>query len=388
MPSGHQDRRYWVETLNRVTRPVFSALASRRLKATMPGEIAHTSRPRDHVSHLEALGRALAGVAPWFEAEHLAPDEAACRDDLLALARESLRAACDPASPDALNFTQDRQPLVDAAFLAHGLLRAPRALWADLDSSTQALVIDALLRVRGIMPNWNNWLLFAAMVETFLHHATGQGDLLRIDYALRQHEQWYKGDGLYGDGPYFHWDYYNSYVIHPMLLEITRAMQKVHPEAAAWYPTLLQRAQRYAVIQERLIAPDGSFPVIGRSITYRVGAFQALAQVALWDLLPADLPPAQVRCALTAVIRRTLDAPGTFDPAGWLRLGLAGHQPGLAESYISTGSLYLCATGFLPLGLPPDHPFWSGDPLPWTAQRAWSGQDIPCDGAIDGFKDR
>jgi len=388
MPSGHQDRRYWVETLNRVTRPVFSALASRRLKATMPVEIAHPSRPRDHVSHLEALGRALAGVAPWFEAEHLAPDEAASRDDQLALARASLRAACDPASPDALNFTQDRQPLVDAAFLAHGLLRAPRALWADLDSSTQALVIDALLRVRGIMPNWNNWLLFAAMVETFLHHATGQGDLLRIDYALRQHEQWYKGDGLYGDGPYFHWDYYNSYVIHPMLLEITRAMQKVHPEAAAWYPTLLQRAQRYAVIQERLIAPDGSFPVIGRSITYRVGAFQALAQVALWDLLPADLPPAQVRCALTAVIRRTLDAPGTFDPAGWLRLGLAGHQPGLAESYISTGSLYLCATGFLPLGLPPDHPFWSGDPLPWTAQRAWSGQDIPCDGAIDGFKDR
>ena len=31
---------------------------------------------------------------------------------------------------------------------------------------------------------------------------------------------WYKGDGVYGDGPPFHWDYYNSFVIQPMLLNI------------------------------------------------------------------------------------------------------------------------------------------------------------------------
>jgi hypothetical protein len=43
---------------------------------------------------------------------------------------------------------------------------------------------------------------------------------MRVDYALRQHHQWYKGDGAYGDGPYFHWDYYNSFVIQPMLLDV------------------------------------------------------------------------------------------------------------------------------------------------------------------------
>ena len=119
------------------------------------------------------------------------------------------------------------------------------------------------------------------------------------------------------------------------------------------------RAKRYAEIQERLIAPDGSFPSIGRSTTYRFGAFQTLALIALRRELPEKVRPAQVRCALTAVIRKMMEAPGTFDANGWLQIGFCGHQPALAENYISTGSLYLCAAGLLPLGLPPADDFWS-----------------------------
>ena len=176
-------------------------------------------------------------------------------------------------------------------------------------------------------------------------------DAMRIDYAVRAHQQWYVGDGLYGDGPRFHWDYYNSFVIQPMLLDVLR---NIGPHATTWQPLLpdtLARARRYAAIQERLISPEGTFPVIGRSICYRTGAFQLLAQMALLGELPAPLTGASVRAALTAVMRRLLDAPGTFDDGGWLTVGFAGHQPHLGESYISTGSLYLCAAVFLPLGL-------------------------------------
>jgi len=67
------------------------------------------------------------------------------------------------------------------------------------------------------------------------------------------------------------------------------------------------------------IGPDGSFPPIGRSIAYRCGAFHALAQAALRKRLPEGVSPAQVRGALTAVIRRSIDAPETFDANGWLR---------------------------------------------------------------------
>jgi len=64
--------------------------------------------------------------------------------------------------------------------------------------------------------------MFAATVETALAIAGERWDAMRIDYAIRQHQQWYLGDGVYGDGPRFHWDYYNSFVIEPMLLDVLR----------------------------------------------------------------------------------------------------------------------------------------------------------------------
>src|SRR5262249_41075076 len=123
-------------------------------------------------------------------------------------------------------------------------------------------------------------------------------------------------------------------------------------------------------------------PAIGRSIAYRFGALQLLAQMALRQDLPKGVSPPQVRAALTAVIRRSVAAPDTFDANGWLRIGFCGHHPGIGAPHIPTGSLYLCAVGLLPLGLPPSAPFWSAPPEPWTSQRAWSGQDFPIDSAL------
>ncbi len=272
--------------------------------------------------------------------------------------------------------------MVDAAFLAQGILRAPTELWTKLDSATQRALVAALESTRAIEPPFNNWLLFSATIEAALSRKGASWDRMRVDYALRQHEQWYKGDGIYGDGPQFHWDYYNSFVIHPMLVDVVTVCA---PQSAAWQPfvePVRLRAQRYAAILERLISPEGTFPPIGRSIAYRFGAFQALAQIALQRQLPAPLMPAQVRGALTAVIRRSIEAPGTFDDQGWLRIGFCGHQPEVGESYISTGSLYLCAVGLLPLGLPEADEFWTGAPVPWTGARAWSGASFPIDKAL------
>src|SRR6266851_2810522 len=89
-----------------------------------------------------------------------------------------------------------------------------------------------------------------------------------------------------------------------------------------------------------------------KSLTYRFGAFHLLSDISLRRQLPAEVTPQQVRCALTAVMRRMIERPGTFDARGWLTIGFAGHQPGLGETYISTGSCYLCAAAWLPLGLP------------------------------------
>jgi len=281
-----------------------------------------------------------------------------------------------------MNFTRERQPLVDAAFLGEALLRAPRTLVESLEQETRRRLVAALESTRAILPGFSNWLLFSATVEAALLKLGAGWDRMRVDYALRQHAQWYKGDGVYGDGPDFHWDYYNSYVIQPMLADVLDACASESPSWEALREPVRKRARRYAAIQERLIAPDGSFPPIGRSLAYRFGAFHLLAQSALRRELPDGVSPAQVRGALGAVIRRCIDAPGTFDKDGWLRIGLCGHQPDTGERYISTGSLYLCATGLLPLGLPPTDEFWSAPPQPWTARRAWSGQAFPIDKAL------
>ena len=383
--TGNDDRTYWLQTLLKVADPVLSALATNRLKATMPVESAPGQQAgRVVVSHLEALGRTLAGIAPWLELN--ADDdvqESSSRQRYLDLARQAIANGVNPQSPDYLNFTKGGQPLVDAAFLAHGLVRSPK-LWHALSTLEQTNVIKALQASRAIKPGYNNWLLFSAMVEAALLKYTGSGDELRMDYAIKQHQAWYKGDGAYGDGPDFHWDNYNSYVIQPMLLDVVKMLTDAGKAEKGLYETLLARAQRYAMIQERLIGTDGSFAAFGRSLAYRCGAFQLLAQLVLHQQLPPEFSPGQVRSALTAVIHRTMDAPGTFDAKGWLQIGLCGHQPSIGETYISTGSLYLCSVAFLPLGLPVSDPFWSAPEMDWTARKIWSGQDVKTDHALKG----
>ncbi len=271
---------YWVGVMTRLADPVLKNLANGTLKARMPVEQAPKA-DRRAVSHLEALGRLVAGIAPWIELAADETTEGRQRAEYADLTRRAIARAVDPSSPDFLNFTRERQPLVDAAFLAQGILRAPRALRESLGSTTTKQLVAALESSRAITPVFSNWLLFSATVEAALARLGATWDRMRVDYALRQHDQWYKGDGVYGDGPAFHWDYYNSFVIQPMLLDV---LDVVGDEMPAWKELagrVEPRARRYAAILERLVAPDGTFPAVGRSIAYRFGAFQLLAQMAL-----------------------------------------------------------------------------------------------------------
>jgi len=380
---GREERSYCVKSMLRIATPVLEALAQNELKQKMPVEAREGVTDRKNYTYLEAFGRLLSGMAPWLE---LGPDnseEGQLRKKYIALAVRCIHNATDPASPDFMNFNKGGQPLVDAAFLAQALLRAPHQLWGNLDTATRRNVVHALKSSRVITPPFNNWLLFSATIEVALLKFTGQGDEMRIEYAVRQHMQWFKGDGMYGDGPDFHWDYYNSFVIHPMLLEVLKTQQEAGRPVKELFDQELLRARRYAAIQERLISPEGTYPPIGRSLAYRFGAFQVLAQMALWHQLPEGVTPQQVRAALYTVIRNQLEAPGTFDAQGWLQIGLYGHQPGVGEGYISTGSLYLCSEGFLPLGLPASDPYWTGADGEWTAKKAWKGESFPIDHAFD-----
>ncbi|GAB3418618.1 DUF2264 domain-containing protein [Niabella aquatica] len=378
---GKSERDYCIKILVKIADPVLNALSRNELKKAMPVEAA-VPTDRVYSTYLEAFGRLLAGIAPWLE---LGPDNTAegkLRERYINLTLKCIDNATNPQSPDFLNFSEGRQPLVDAAFFAQGILRAPTQLWERLSEATKQHVIKALKSSRGITPSYSNWLMFSAMVEAFLEKFDKSGDKMRLDYAIKQHSLWYKGDGTYGDGPDFHWDYYNSFVIQPMLLEVLQVMKDSGIDSKKEYGVILTRARRYAAVQERLISPEATYPVIGRSITYRFGAFQLLSKVALMRQLPAEVNPQQVRYALYSVIKRQIEAPGTFDEKGWLRIGFFGHQPNLGERYISTGSLYLCTQAFLILGLPANDVFWTAPDKDWTNKRIWKGDYIEIDHAI------
>lgn len=287
----------------------------------------------------------------------------------------------NPLSADYMIFSgkYGKQPLVDAAFLAQAFIRSPKILWGELDKKTQKMVISEMRKTREISPWHNNWLIFTAMIETFFLNIGEQYNKKPIYYALNEFEKWYKGDGIYGDGPEFHWDYYNSFVIQPMIIDISQIMLKNQILEKSIFEKYLNRSMRYASILERLISPEGTYPPIGRSLSYRMGAFHLLAQLSLIKKLPKNISPAQVRCALTAVIKKQMSTIGTFDNHGWLKIGFNGHQLKIGEKYINTGSLYLCSVIFLPLGLEETDEFWSQSEELWTQKKAWQGKEFPID---------
>ena len=382
MYPGKEDRMYWLQLLRKIVDPVLYTLKDGVLKRDMPSG----RETRKSFAQLEAVGRIFMGMAPWIENVQFSESEERERQIYADLCRNAIDKITDPDSPDYIEFLQDikyGQTLVDAAFLCQAIIRAKTELWDKLNEKTKINLLVSLKKTRSILPARNNWILFSAIIEAFFYAVGEDYDIVRIEYAVFQHEQWYKGDGIYGDGNAFHADYYNSFVIIPMLYDLLNTVKGSYADYGdKAFNIVLRNAKRYAVILERLIAPDGTFPVVGRSVTYRTGALQVLSQMAYTHNLPVEIAPAQVRCALTACIKRCFENPDNFDESNWLRMGFCGYQPSLAEGYITTGSLYLCTGVFLPLGLNEEDGFWSSDAEMYTSQKIWSGIDVQADHSI------
>ena len=375
-------RKQWIDAMCKIVTPVLDMLEQGKLKQSLPLTF---HEERKAFAPLEAFGRSMLGLAPWLEAdsEILDEEERTRQAVYRAKAVRCIEMATNPESPDFMLFDEGGQPLVDAAFLAHALVRAPKALAAVLPEETRKHLADALRSTRKIPAYNSNWLFFSAMVEAGLYVIGEPYDIMRVIYPMRVFQQWYKGDGVYGDGAMFHWDYYNSFVIQPMYVDLVRLFENEHDEIRQMKSVVLKRAARYASELERMIGPEGSYPIIGRSICYRFGAFQMLSQAALEHMLEPHISPASVRCGLSAVIARVMSSPDLFDKNGWLRPGVFGYQPELAEEYINIGSLYLCSAVFLPLGLAPQDAFWSAPDEEWSAKKVWAGGHIVIDHAQD-----
>ncbi len=378
------DRAYWADMAYRMAAPILSNMAENKLKANMLVEVSPNwdGRSKD-VTYMEAFGRLMAGIAPWISLPDDGTAESARRAQLREWALKSYANAVNPESPDYLGWRGHGQALVDAAYIAESFLRGYDSLWMPLDDVTKQRYFEEFSQLRRVDPPYTNWVLFSSVIESFLAKAGAPCDEYRINSAIRKVEEWYAGDGWYADGPYFTFDYYSSYVFHPMYLETLQAMKdsgrytRIH--YGKYYDRAFKRAQKFSIVLERLISPEGTFPVFGRSIPYRMATMQPLALMAWYDKLPAGLTPGQVRSALTAVMHRMYDGKENFNEGDYLTIGFAGRQPNVADWYTNNGSLYMTSLAFLPLGLPSTHPFWTDADQDWTSRKAWSGKPFPKD---------
>ena len=373
------DRAYWVNLAYQMAYPILSNMSEGNLQKNMQVEVSPNWDNRNiKVTYMEAFGRLMAGIAPWLALPDDGTAEGKMREELRQMALKSYANAVDPESPDYLLWRGSGQTLVDAAYVAESFIRAYDALWVPLDQTTKDRYIKEFIDLRHVDPPYTNWLLFSSTIESFLAKVGADADEYRINSTIRKMEEWYVGDGWYSDGPIFAFNYYNSYVFHSMYLETlqtmldsgrnTRIMYDKH------YDRAFRRAQKYSIALERMVSPEGTFPVFGRSIPYRMGALQPLALMAWYDKLPEGIVPSQARNALNKVMHRMFDGKENFNEGGFLTIGFTGRQPNVADSYTNNGSLYITSMAFMPLGLPASHPFWTDAALPTTSERAWNGQ--------------
>ena len=371
------ERSYWSNLAYQIAAPVLSNMAKGELQKNMALEVSPNWDGRNkRVAYMEAFGRLMAGLAPWLALPDDNTEEGNMRKQLREWALKSYAHAVDPESPDYLMWSGHEQALVDAAHIAESFIRAYDQLWVPLDQITKDRYIKEFSQLRTVDPPYMNWFLFSSTIESFLAKIGAPYDTFRINTAIRKVEEWYVGDGWYADGPHFSFDYYNSFVLHPMYLETLQNMRdakiRTRLDYAKYYERALKRTQKFSLILERFISPEGTFPVFGRSIPYRMACMQPLALMSWYNELPAGVTKAQVRCALTAVVKRMFGGKNMFNGDGFLTIGFTGRQTSVADWYTNNGSLYVTSLGFLALGLPAAHPFWTDAPQEWTSVRAWS----------------
>lgn len=374
----NSDRETWVNSCYNIARPVFYYAARDSLKLTLP-----TTEVRSDCYLLEAVGRTLCGTSSWLnlnESEILSKDELEKHRDLFENARNTLMTIVTKGKRDFVDFSEGRHHLVDAAYLCLGLHRCPR-IWDRLPLETRSNIVKELKKLRAFNVGESNWLLFVSMIEAFLYEKTGSCDESRLDKGLYHFiYAYYLGDGVYGDGYAYHNDYYNSYVIHPMLTTVLLIRRSVSSKYQKMWNLESERLRRWAANQERSISPEGTMPVIGRSITCRTGILHGLSTAVLYDILPEYISKGQIRSAMTSFMERVLNSNSNlYDSKGFLKIGFVGSQPRQAETYCCQASMYHCLTAFLPLGLSENSLFWSEPSEEWSSMKVYGGCDIMAD---------
>lgn len=349
-PDAYRDLfRYFVEGFVRHQREDGSG-------AKFPGWPSFNGRARDE---MEAFTRLAPLVASWLR--HGRPARCELSDghmvDLEELLRRGVRAGTDPRSPGYWRPIGDRdQRIVEAADVALALWLSKAQIWSTLETEERERIHAWLKGVRGRRTADNNWHLFVVLVDAVLVDLGFEHDPAQMSERYLQFKRFYRGDGWFSDGPEAKFDYYNAWGIHYPLFWL----QQIRPD---WDAAFLSEARSaFAKTFKHFFGPWG-FPIMGRSVCYRLAAPAPLVQIQLTE--PDSVSPGEARRALD-LTWRFFGARGALR-GGTVTQGYCSADPRLLDNYSGPGSCLWSLRSLVAAFYVSDQSaFWmsSGDPLP------------------------
>lgn len=284
--------------------------------------------------------------------------------------RRGLLAGTDPAGRafwGAMPGTSN-QRIVEAADVALALWLFRDSVWAGLSAAEQAQVADWLAQMEGRPGLDNNWQLFFVLTDRVLAALGHPGRISDARARWERIKGFHLGDGWFEDGPGGRVDYYSAWAFHYALSWIDR----IDPD---WDPDFIRDCRRrFLPTYRHLIGPKG-FPILGRSVIYRMAAPAPL--VAGSAEAPDLVPPAEARRALDCAWRHFIRRGAVR--GGVPTQGYHGPDPRIVDPYSGPSSaLWSLRSLVMAFASPPGDPFWAEIHAPLPVERA--DFDLPAAG--------
>lgn len=269
--------------------------------------------------------------------------------DLADTFRRGLLAGTDPASRDYWGAIRDRdQRIVEAADIALALWLFRDTVWEELPVPERERVVSWLRQVHGKDVWDNNWHLLPVLVDAVLGALGRGGDEAGARAHYERFKTFHRGDGWFSDGPGDVFDYYVAWGIHYPLAWLRR----IDP---SWDPDFLAGASAdFLGGYRHLMGPSG-FPILGRSVCYRMAAPAPLVLGQETD--PSIVSPGEARRALDAVWSHFISR-GALR-GGNVTQGYHGDDPRVLDNYSGPASgLWSARSLVAAFSFPEDSPFW------------------------------
>jgi hypothetical protein len=229
-------------------------------------------------------------------------------------------------------------------------------VWPALTGEQRRALVGWLSGVNGKQTADNNWHLFVVLVNAVLLALDAGGDRDEMARRYARFKSFYRDDGWFSDGPHDKFDYYIAWGIHYPL----HWLRCIDP---SWDAGFLRRAQcEFAAAYRYFFGPCG-FPILGRSVCYRIAAPAPLVQIQASD--PDCVSPGEARRALDLTWRYFIRHGAIQD--GSVTQGYGGDDPKMLDNYSGPAScLWSLRSIVAAFALPADSPFWrsAGEPLP------------------------